>query len=145
MRPSLATKTLSALALLALLGACAEERAASPPPGTAAPAPRPTGPVTTFDGRYSGTMTLNPDRTRACPAAAAAPREATVEQGRARFTVNPAIREVLTGTVGADGSVRMASNIDRSIATTGAFTADGFLGAHRNGLCTYSVNLRKVD
>jgi hypothetical protein len=151
MRCPTATSLLLAAPLLAALGGCSDDRA--PPPATTSTStaataqaePPRAAPVTAFDGRYTGTMTLNPDRTRRCPEASSATREATVAQGRARFTVNPAIREVLTGTLDADGSARMASNIDRSIATTGVFTSEAFLGEHRNGLCSYSVNLKKVS
>jgi hypothetical protein len=56
---------------------------------------------------------------------------------------NPQVQQVLTGTVGADGSVRMADSLDRNIATSGIFTAENFRGEHRNGLCAYSVQMTK--
>ncbi|MFC7543574.1 hypothetical protein ACFQU2_34730 [Siccirubricoccus deserti] len=60
-------------------------------------------------------MSLNPDRTRTCPAGPAGQRELVVRQGRASLLLNPQTRQTLTGTVGAEGSVRMA---DRSTATS---------------------------
>jgi hypothetical protein len=126
----------------ALLAACAAEpppRAATP---TAATAP-PAAPATRFDGRYAGTFALLPDRTRRCPEAPAGEREATVRNGRASLLFNPQVQQVLTGTVGADGSVRMADSLDRTIATSGLFTESGFRGEHRNGLCAYSVQMTK--
>lgn len=134
-----------------LLAACAGEPPPSPPPGhtaTAAPAaaaPARTGPVTRFDGRYTGTLALNPDRTRACPPAPQGEREITVRNGRATFVVNPQIRQTQTGTVGAEGSVRMMDSLDRNIATTGMFTEDWFRGEYRNGLCSYAVQMPKRD
>ena len=135
------------LAALAVLAACAE---ASPPASTGATTaptatgtPARTGPVTRFDGRYAGTLALNPDRTRACPPAPQGEREITVRNGRATFVVNPQIRQTQTGTVGAEGSVRMMDSLDRNIATTGMFTEDWFRGEYRNGLCSYAVQMPK--
>ena len=126
--------------------ACAGE---TPPPRAAAPAAaaRPaqasSGPVTKFDGRYVGTLALQPDRTRRCPEPPNIERELLVQNGRARFIFNPQVRQVLTGTVGEDGSVRMADSLDRTIATSGVFDDQGFRGEHRNGLCSYSVQMPK--
>ena len=53
------------------------------------------------------------------------------------------MQQALTGTVGPDGSVRMADSLDRTIATSGTFEGDGFIGEHRNGLCSYSVRMTK--
>ena len=133
-------------ATAALLTACAGEP--QPPPATAQAratpaAAAPAGPVTRFDGRYAGTFALLPDRTRRCPEAPAGEREATVRNGRASLLFNPQVQQVLTGAVGADGSVRMADSLDRTIATSGLFTESGFRGEHRNGLCTYSVQMTK--
>ncbi|CAA9262901.1 MAG: hypothetical protein AVDCRST_MAG08-2732, partial [uncultured Acetobacteraceae bacterium] len=114
-----------------------QARAAAP--AAAAPA----GPVTRFDGRYAGAFTLLPDRTRRCPEAPNVERELTVRNGRASLVFNPQVQQVLTGTVGADGSARMADSLDRAIATSGLFTEGGFRGEHRNGLCTYSVQMTK--
>jgi hypothetical protein len=138
------------LALLApcLLAACANETAI--PEATdaaagraAATASKPAAPVTAFDGTYSGRLTLNPDRTRACPPAPQEDRSITVRQGRATFLIEPAVRYVLTGAVGASGDVRMADSLDRTIATTGVFANDRFQGEHRNGLCRYTVLMNK--
>ncbi|MBK1658166.1 hypothetical protein, partial [Paracraurococcus ruber] len=85
----------------------------------------------------------NPDRTRACPPAPAEEREITVRQGRAVLLIDPPTRHVLTGTVGPAGDVRMADNLDRTIATTGIFANSRFLGEHRNGLCSYAVQMAK--
>jgi hypothetical protein len=58
--------------------------------------------------------------------------------------INPQVQQALTGTVGADGSVRMADSLDRTIATSGVFDGNGgFQGEHRNGLCGYSVRMTK--
>jgi hypothetical protein len=138
------------LPLLALaLAACADETSI-PEAGSqastrlaASASTHPAAPVTEFDGRYPGEVTLNPDRTRACPSSIAGPREITVRQGRARLMINPQTRQTLTGVVGADGSVRMADSLDRTIATSGIFTAGGFLGEFRSGLCSYAVQMRK--
>ncbi|GGC56900.1 hypothetical protein GCM10011504_39060 [Siccirubricoccus deserti] len=133
--------------LLLALGACANET--SIPQATDAPTPRnasappPAGPVTEYDGRYAGTVSLNPDRTRTCPAGPAGQRELVVRQGRASLLLNPQTRQTLTGTVGAEGSVRMADSLDRNIATSGVFSPQGFLGEHRYGLCTYAVQMPK--
>ena len=141
------TRALARIAPMAvLLAACAGEPLPTPPPprpasGTAAAAP--AGPVTRFDGRYAGPLALLPDRTRVCPAAPAGERELTVRNGRASLMFNPQVQQVLTGTVGADGSVRMADSLDRNIATSGLFTAENFRGEHRNGLCAYSVQMTK--
>ncbi|TDH58296.1 hypothetical protein E2C06_33335 [Dankookia rubra] len=139
------------LALLApcLLAACANEttipEATDAAVGRAAAtaASTPAAPVTAFDGSYGGRMTLNPDRTRACPAAAQEDRTITVRQGRASFLIEPAVRHVLTGAVGASGDVRMSDSLDRTIATTGIFANDRFQGEHRNGLCSYTVLMNK--
>lgn len=141
------------LALLAAgsLVACVNET--SIPQATDAPRPHPAGqapaaqaaPVTAFDGRYAGSLTLNPDRSRACPPAPAGEREMTVRQGRATLLMNPQTRQVLTGTVGADGDVRMADSLDRTIATSGLFTEGRFMGEHRYGLCSYAVTMTRRD
>ncbi len=133
---------------LLLLAACANEtalpEATSAPSGTAtaraAPAP---SRVTEFDGRWVGTVTLNPDRTRECPRAPSGEREITITQGRAVFALNPQIRQTQTGTVNADGSIRMVDALDRTIATAGLFADGLFQGEYRNGLCTYAVRLVK--
>jgi hypothetical protein len=148
MRPA---GTFLPLAVLLTLAACAEAPPAPPPAATAtagtpaaSPPPRaPAGPATEFDGRYAGTLELNPDRTRACPPAPAEEREITVQDGHATFLLNPRVRQTQTGTVGRNGSVRMAGMIDRTIATSGVFTGTGFLGEYRNGLCSYAVNMTK--
>ena len=132
------------------LGACANETSiplATDTPstraaGAAAPAAS-SAPVTEFDGRYGGTVSLNPDRTRACPAGPTGQREIIVRQGRATLLLNPQTRQTLTGTVGVEGSVRMADSLDRNIATSGIFSPQGFLGEHRYGLCTYAVQMPK--
>lgn len=138
------------LLLTALLALAACDTPAPPPPpvsggraAAAAPPARPAGaaPVTAFDGRYAGTMTLNPDRTRRCPQGAESV-EMTVREGRASLVVNPTTRQTLTGTVGADGTVRLVDNVDRSIVTSGFFSPQGFTGEHRNGLCSYALHLR---
>ncbi len=130
------------LAAAVLLSACANNdppaAAASRAPSTAAAA----APVTRFDGRYAGVLALQPDRTRRCPEAPNVERELTVRNGRASLVLNPQVRQILTGTVGADGSVRVADSLDRTIATSGTFDGNGgFLGEHRNGLCAYSVRM----
>ena len=135
--------------LAALLAAAACSGGAPPPSAPAAaarPAPAaaaPAMPVTRFDGRYAGPLALLPDRTRVCPEAPAIEREITVRNGRASLALNPQVQQVLTGTVGADGSVRMADSLDRTIATGGVFSEDGFRGEHRNGRCSYSVQMTK--
>jgi hypothetical protein len=136
-------------AALAALAACAE----APPPaatGTAAAAPaastppvRTGGPGTRYDGRYAGTLVLNPDRTRACPPAPEGEREITVRNGRATILLNPRIGQTQTGTVGPEGSVRMMDSLDRNIATTGLFAEDRFHGEYRNGPCSYAVQMMK--
>ena len=143
------TRVLGASAAAALLAACAD---GAPPPAATAPAARaapaaaavPAAPVTRFDGRYAGPLALLPDRTRRCPEAPNIERELTVRNGRASLALNPQVQQVLNGTVGADGSVRMADSLDRTIATSGVFDGyGGFLGEHRNGLCSYSVRMTK--
>ena len=109
----------------------------------AATASPPSAPVTAFDGTYVGRITLNPDRTRACPPTPQEERSITVRQGRATFLIEPAVRHVLSGAVGASGDVRMADSLDRTIATTGIFANNRFQGEHRNGLCTYTVLMNK--
>jgi hypothetical protein len=139
----------AAAALAALLAACAggEERppraamaqgARATPAGTSSSAP-----VARFDGYYAGPLALLPDRTRRCPEAPLIEREITVRNGRASLLYNPQVQQVLTGTVGEDGSVRMADSLDRNIATSGVFDANGFVGEHRSGLCAYSVRMTK--
>ena len=78
------------------------------------------------------------------PPAPQADRSITVRQGRATFLIEPAVRHVLTGAVGASGDVRMADSLDRTIATTGIFANDRFQGEHRNGLCSYTVLMNKA-
>jgi hypothetical protein len=139
------------LALLApcLLDACANETAipeatdAAAARTTAAAASKPGAPVTAFDGSYVGRITLNPDRTRACPQTPPEDRSITVRQGRATFLIDPEVRHVLTGAVGASGDVRMSDSLDRTIATTCIFANDRFQGEHRNGLCSYTVLMNK--
>ena len=138
-------RPLAPFSAVLLLAACAAE----PPPRAAAPrtpstAAAPAAPVTRFDGRYAGPLALQPDRTRRCPEAPNVERELTVRNGRASLVLNPQVRQILTGTVGADGSVRVADSLDRTIATSGVFDGNGgFLGEHRNGLCSYSVRMTK--
>ena len=137
---------LSILSALLAAAACAGEAPPARTPASAAaprPAPEASGPVTRFDGRYAGTVALLPDRTRRCPEPPAIERELTVQNGRASLMFNPQVRQVLTGTVGADGSARMADSLDRTIATSGVFDDTGFRGEHRNGLCSYSVQMTK--
>lgn len=131
------------IAGLLCLAACAGTPADAPAATSARARAAPALPVERFDGRYAGTMTLSPDRTRACPAAANEEREITVRNGRAVFLINPRSQQRLTGTIGPDGSVRMADSIDRNIATSGLFTAAGFRGEHRTGLCTYAVQMTR--
>lgn len=146
------TARIRTLALLApcLLAACVNETAI--PQATDAPATRPgvaaapaSAPVTAFDGRWSGSFTLNPDRSRACPPPPAGERSITVRQGRASLLFSPEARQVLTGTVGAAGDVRMADSLDRTIATTGVFSGTRFIGEHRNGVCSYAVTMTKRE
>ena len=118
-------------------------RAAAAPAEASRPAAQATGPVTRFDGRYVGTLALQPDRTKRCPEPTNIERELLVQNGRARFMFNPQVQQVLTGTVGQDGSVRMADSLDRTIATSGVLNEQGFRGEHRNGLCSYSVQMAK--
>ncbi len=139
---------LAAPAAALLAAACANEPppAAATAPARATPAAAPAGPVTRFDGRYAGPLALLPDRTRRCPEAPNVEREMTVWNGRASLVLNPQVQQVLTGTVGADGSVRVADSLDRTIATSGAFDGSGsFQGEHRSGLCAYSVRMTKRD
>jgi hypothetical protein len=135
---------------LLLLAACANETAlpeagsvqarnANAPARPVPPPPKVTG----FDGRWVGTITLQPDRTRECPRAPSGEREINVTQGRAVFALNPQIRQSQSGFVGADGSIRMVDSLDRTIATTGLFTDGLFQGEYRNGLCAYSVRMVK--
>ncbi len=139
---------LAALGLLALAGCAGDtgtvvRQGSAARPSPAAEARPAAAPVTTFDGRYTGLLTLNPDRTRECPAAPAEEREITVRQGRATFTVNPAVAFTQTGTVGAEGAVRMSGTLDRAIATTGLFTDGLFLGEYRNGRCSYAIRMTR--
>jgi hypothetical protein len=101
--------------------------------------------VTRHDGRYIGSLTLNADRTRACPAATGDDKVLTVSQGRGGFIVNPVSRQTLLGTVRSDGTVRLTDMVDRSIAVTGSFDGNRFNGLYRNGLCSYVVVLTKRD
>jgi len=128
-----------------LLAACAAEPPPPPPPaapGAAVPVRR-AAPPTRFDGRYTGVFVLNPDRSRSCPKLDAQERAMSVQAGRGGLELNPATRQVLTGFVTEDGSLRLVDSIDRTIATEGIFTDNTFLGEHRNGLCSYAVRLRK--
>lgn len=144
MTPRPRTHAASALSILLLLGGC--ETPTEPRPA-AAGAPRaaatPALPVDRFDGRYAGTVTLLPDRTRVCPESPAVEREMTVRNGRAVLALNPQNQQTLSGTIAPEGSVRMADSIDRNIATSGLFTATGFRGEHRTGLCTYAVQMTR--
>ena len=110
------------LALLApcLLAACVNETAIPEATDTAArtasaPSGPPAAPVTAFDGIYAGRLTLNPDRTRACPPAPQEDRNITVRQGRASFLIEPSVRYTLTGAVGSSGDVRMPTTPSSSI------------------------------
>lgn len=132
------------LVLAALLPGCANDPAPEPPGAQARARPAAAGPPDRFDGRYVGTLALQPDRTRRCPEAPAVERELLVRNGRASLIINPQVRQALTGTVGQEGSVRMADSLDRTIATSGVFDGNGaFQGEHRNGLCSYSVRMTK--
>jgi hypothetical protein len=133
------------LAVALLLAACAGDPPAATPASSrqAGQPPAAAGPVTRFDGRYAGTLVLNPDRTRACPPAPVGEREIIVRNGRATLLLNPQVRQTQTGTVGAEGSVRLADSLDRTIATTGLFTEEWFRGEYRNGLCSYAVQMVK--
>ncbi len=97
-------------------------------------------------GPADGPLALLLHGTRRCPEAPNVEREMTVRNGRASLVLNPRVQQVLTGTVGADGSVRVADSLDRTIATSGAFDGSGsFQGEHRSGLCAYSVRMTKRD
>ena len=147
--PAVLGPAVLAFGLLALLG-CANE-SAIPEAGIAgsggtsrsASASRPPPRVVAFDGRWMGTITLNPDRTRECPRAPSQEREITVTQGRATLVLNPETRQTQTGLVAAEGSVRLVDSLDRTIATTGLFADGVFLGEYRNGLCSYTVRMTK--
>ena len=137
------------LGLLALAG-CTNESAIPDATsfrnsGTAGPAASPPARVTSFDGRYTGVITLNPDRTRECPRAPVQEREIAVRQGRATLLLNPQTRQTQSGVVGAEGSLRMVDSLDRTIATTGQFADGIFLGEYRNGLCSYALRMTKRD
>ncbi|MBL6458478.1 hypothetical protein JMJ55_24375 [Belnapia sp. T6] len=139
---------LPALLLPLALAACLNETAipdATSSGGRTGAVSRPPPPprVTTYDGQWVGTITLNPDRTRECPRPPSAERTITVEGGRATLALNPQVRQTQTGHVNADGSVRMVDSLDRSIATTGLFAEGTFQGEYRNGLCTYAVRMTK--
>ncbi|TCZ63293.1 hypothetical protein [Roseicella aquatilis] len=144
---------LPALLAPCLLAACVNEtvipeatNAAAPRRTVASAAPTPPpAPVTEFDGQYAGRITLNPDRSRACPAAPASDLTITVKQGRGSFLIDPANQRVLVGTVGSSGDVRMADALDRTIATTGIFDRGRFIGEHKVGRCTYAVSMSKRD
>lgn len=142
------TRAIIPLSGLLLLGACGTPT--EPPPITvsATRAPReatqaPALPANRFDGRYAGTVTLLPDRTRVCPEPAAQERELIVRDGRAVLMLDPQNRQTLSGTIAPEGSVRMADSIDRNIATSGLFTTTGFRGEHRYGQCAYAVQMTK--
>jgi len=135
-----------ALLAAALLAGCAAEPPPLPPTqGGTAPAAIRQAPPTRFDGRYTGPLILNPDRTRTCPKLDAQERVLTVQGGRGALEIEPATRQVLSGFVDSQGALRMADRIDRTIATEGIFTESTFLGEHRNGLCSYAVRLRKRE
>ena len=135
---------------LLALAACADDTPPAPAvsggriSGTSATNARTaSGPITTFDGTYQGTATLNPDRSRRCPDPPPS-LDATVRQGRASLVINPSTRQTLSGTVGADGSVRMVDVVDRAIMTSGIFNAEGFTGRHQAGVCSYAISLKKL-
>ena len=90
---------LSILPALLAAAACAGGQPPPPAPSAApaAAASRPagtSGPVTRFDGRYVGTLALQPDRTRRCPEPPNIERELFVQNGRARFMFNPQVQQV---------------------------------------------------
>lgn len=146
--PGRSLLTCLAAGLLTLV-ACAEEPPAPAISGgrisgsSASAARTGSGPVTTFDGTYQGTATLNPDRSRRCPDPPPS-LEATVRQGRASLVVNPVTRQTLSGTVGADGDVRMVDVVDRTVMTSGIFNATSFTGRHQAGICSYAISLKKL-
>ena len=117
------------LALLApcLLAACANETTipeatdSAATRTTTAAASQPAAPVTAFDGTLCRPHDAEPRPHPGLPARPAQEeRSITVRQGRASFLIEPAVRHVLTGAVGASGDVRMADSLDRTIATTGS-------------------------
>ena len=140
--------TLPALALgLAACDSAPEPSAARPATQAAttiAPA-EPQGPVTRFDGRYVGKLTLSPDRTLTCPKNEGNNRVLTVRQGRASLLVVPESRLTLHGNVRPDGSLAVHDMVDRSITVTGSFDERRFDGLYRNGVCRYSVQLTRRD
>jgi len=131
--------------IAALLAGCAAEPPLPPTQGGTAPATIRQAAPTRFDGRYTGPLVLNPDRTRSCPKLDAQERVLTVQGGRGTLEIEPATRQILSGFVDSQGALRLADRIDRTIATEGIFTDSTFLGEHRNGLCSYAVRLRKRE
>jgi len=140
MRPAM---LLPCLLLLACANETAIPEATAPRPASAAVPSAPPRPVTAHDGRYLGPVSLNPDRTRECPRPPAVDREISVVQGRATFRLDPDRGVVQSGTIGPEGSIRMADPVDRTIATTGVFADGIFLGTYRNGFCSYAIRAVK--
>jgi hypothetical protein len=134
---------------VALLAGCADSPPPPPPPlrtaapPAAGPAAPPAGASPLYDGNYAGQSVGEPDRTRACRPAPRAEVLMQVRGGQASLLVEPELRQVLTGTVLADGTARLVDRIDRTIVTTGQITNGVFAGYHRNGPCRYTLRLEK--
>jgi hypothetical protein len=141
---------LSALLLAGVLAGCDDP----PPPRTGAaeaaqagaaapPASTPSGPVTRFDGRYTGPVAADPGLPTFCPVPSPSPVTLVITQGRGQIVINPTLRLTLYGVFGRDGSARLSDRIDRSIAATGQIENNVFVGFFRTGRCTHGLRLTK--
>lgn len=142
MKPALA---LSTAILLSLTGCGSDDATRSQEPARPAAAvpAAPEPPVSRFNGRYVGTILLNPDRSRTCFPASTTERVMQVANGQVTVTINPELRQVLLGTVRPDGSLRARENLDRTIVLDGLLDGTQFLGTFTNGRCTFAVSLRR--
>ena len=131
---------LAALPALALLAACATERAAPPPPPPVAMAPAamaaPPPVMPDRDGRYVGTARLAPGQ-RACRVRTSNV-SATVTGDRVSVVSG---RHSMEGMIGPDGTVTFD---DGMMMTNTRFENGVITGESAMNNCRYTVSLRKA-
>lgn len=139
-------RTIAGIAAVLLLSGCGGPEEAPQPRPAAAQASvhptRPVGPVLQYDGRYLGPI-AGAGGGYTCRERIGGTRELVIRRGRASIMMAER-GSPLQGTVLEDGTLRAVDLIDRSSAVTGQVINDQFVGTWRNGVCPYSLNLRRV-
>ena len=117
------------VALLALLGGCAQPRPA--------PSPPPPSPTAAIDGTYKGTANGSCGNDR--------PATATLRDGRFALTVPPDLR--LEGRASGNGMLSAAQVDDagREVNFSGQIDGKLLRGGSYNGKCAFAFAMRRVS